>query len=235
MFVRLEDEVEVNIYIHREIWENEEQGRQEESNTSGENFEDTDSEYEYKMSEKTEEKSIENEEDDWGFKGDDEGIENMKSTWLSKKYMHKFKTDPKRGIKGFKADAIEKIRCNITKNQVVRAKRLALLMLEGSAIEQYALLWDYANEIKRSNPGSTVILGTEQEGGQNMFDRFYVCLQALKLNYLNGCRPVICVDGCHLNGAYGGVLLSVVSIDPNNNFFPICYAVVMKENKDTWD
>ncbi|KAL0409502.1 UNVERIFIED_CONTAM: hypothetical protein Sradi_1884600 [Sesamum radiatum] len=108
-------------------------------------------------------------------------------------------------------------------------------MLEGSATEQYALLWDYADEIKRSNPGSTVILGTEQEGGQNIFDRFYVCLQALKLNYLNDCRPVICVDGCHLKGAYGGVLLSAVSIDPNNNFFPICYAVVMKENKDTWD
>ncbi|KAL0322496.1 UNVERIFIED_CONTAM: hypothetical protein Sangu_1868900 [Sesamum angustifolium] len=149
--------------------------------------------------------------------------------------MHKFKTDPKRGIKRFRVDAIEEIRCNITKNQAARAKRLALLMLEGSATEQYALLWDYADEIKRSNPGFTVILGTEQEGSQNMFDRFYVCLQALKLNFLNGCRPVICIDGCHLKGAYGGVLLSVVSIDPNNNFFPICYVVVMKENKDTWD
>ncbi|KAL0285239.1 UNVERIFIED_CONTAM: hypothetical protein Sangu_2787600, partial [Sesamum angustifolium] len=97
-------------------------------------------------------------------------VKNMKSTWLSKKYMHKFKTGPKRGIKGFRVDASEEIRCNITRNQVARAKRLALLMLEGSASEQYALLWDYANEIKRSNPGSTVILGTEQEGGQNMFD-----------------------------------------------------------------
>ncbi|KAK4382841.1 hypothetical protein Sango_2834600 [Sesamum angolense] len=309
MFVRLEDEVEVNIYIHGEVWENEEQGRGEESNTSGENFEDTDSEYEYKMSDETEEKNIENEEDDEGTEvsqkeqnentileedrvddtdiewygdenivcsgdelpsdkeSDGEGkltlflflilhsectfqirdyvpnhtcnitfhVKNMKSTWLSKKYMHIFKTDPKRGIKGFRVDAIEEIRCNITRNQAARAIRLALLMLEGSASEQYALLWDYADEIKRSNPGSIVILGTEQEGGQNMFDRFYVCLQALKLNFLNVCRPVICVDGCHLKGSYGGVLLSAISIDPNNNFFPICYAMVMKENKDTWD
>ncbi|KAK4400731.1 hypothetical protein Sango_1179200 [Sesamum angolense] len=130
--------------------------------------------------------------------------------------MHKFKIDPKRGIKEFKVDAIEDTRCNITRNQVARAKKLALPMLEGSASEQYALLWDYTDEIKRSNPGSIVILGTEQEGEQNMFNRFYV-------------------DGCHSKGAYGGVLLSTVSIDPNNNFFPICYAVVMKENKDTWD
>ncbi|KAL2230508.1 UNVERIFIED_CONTAM: hypothetical protein Sindi_1645200 [Sesamum indicum] len=364
MFVRLEDEVEVNIYINGEVRENEEHGRGEESTSSRENFEDDDNEYEYKMSEELEEKSLENEEDDWVFQGDDEGlrfardtdiewfgdenivcsgdelssdkefdgegkkntfpvfnpsclfepsfalgmvfsnktklrqtiqshaitnkrnikiakydkerlhakcadkecmwrihacvlksectfqirdyvpnhtynitfhVKNMKSTWLSKKYMHKFKTNRMWGIKGFKIDAIEEIRCNITRNQAVRAKRLALLMLEGSASEQYALLWDYADEIKRSNPGSTVILGTEQEGEENMLDRFYVCLQALKLNFLNGCRLVICVDGCHLKGAYGGVLLSIVSIDPNNNFFPICYAVVMKEHKDTWD
>ncbi|KAL0396178.1 UNVERIFIED_CONTAM: hypothetical protein Scaly_0066200 [Sesamum calycinum] len=162
-------------------------------------------------------------------------VKNMKSTWLSKKYMHKFKTDPKRWIKGFIVDVIEEIRCNTTRNQVARAKRFALLMLEGSASEQYALLWDNDDETKRSNPRSTVILGTEQEDWQNIFDRFYVCLQALKLNYLNGYRLVICVDGCHLKGAYGGVLLSYVSIDPNNNLFPICYAVVMKENKDTSD
>ncbi|KAK4388192.1 hypothetical protein Sango_2425800 [Sesamum angolense] len=115
MFVRLEDEVEVNIYIHGVVRENEEQGRGEESNTSGENFEDTDSEYEYKMSKEIEEKTIENEK------------------------------------------------------------------------------------------------------------------------MMRGLRPVICVDVCHLKGAYGGVLLSAVSIDPDNNLFPICYAVVMKENKDTWD
>ncbi|KAL2248224.1 UNVERIFIED_CONTAM: hypothetical protein Sindi_2674700, partial [Sesamum indicum] len=152
-------------------------------------------------------------------------VKNMKSTWLSKKYMHKFKTDRMRGIKGFRIDAIEEIKCHITRNQSVRAKRLALFMLEGSASEQYALLWDYTDKIKRSNPGSIVILGTEQEGGKNMFDRFYVCFQALKLNFLNGYRPVICVDGCHLKGAYWGISLSAVSIDPNNNFFPICYVV----------
>ncbi|KAL0413500.1 UNVERIFIED_CONTAM: hypothetical protein Sradi_1551700 [Sesamum radiatum] len=105
-----------------------------------------------------------------------------------------------------------------------------MLMLHGNPAQQFALLWDYADEVKRSNPGSTVILGTEQ----NMFDRFYVCLHALRMNFLAGCRPVLCVDGCHLKGPHGGVLLAAVGIDPNNNFFPLCYAVVMKENREIW-
>ncbi|KAL0295124.1 UNVERIFIED_CONTAM: hypothetical protein Sradi_6850900 [Sesamum radiatum] len=108
-------------------------------------------------------------------------------------------------------------------------------MIQGSPSEQYALLWDYVDEIKRSNPGSTVILGTLQEYGHNIFDRFYVCLQALRLNFLAGCRPLIFVDGCHLKEPYGGLLLSAVAIDTNNNFFPVCYAVVWQENRDTWD
>ncbi|KAL0289865.1 UNVERIFIED_CONTAM: 30S ribosomal protein S12-A, chloroplastic [Sesamum angustifolium] len=154
-------------------------------------------------------------------------------SWLLKKYMHKLKIDPKRGIKEFRVDAIEDTRCNITRNHAARAKKLALPMLEGSASEQYALLWNYTNETKRSNPGSIVILGTEQKEEQNMFNRFYVVF-SIKTKLLNGCRPVIC-RWVSFEGGIWGVLLSTVSIDLNSNFFPICYVVVMKENKDTWD
>ncbi|KAL0394980.1 UNVERIFIED_CONTAM: hypothetical protein Slati_4464200 [Sesamum latifolium] len=53
--------------------------------------------------------------------------------------------------------------------------------------------------------------------------------------FLSGCRPFIGVDGCHLKGPYGGVLLMAVGVDPNNNQFPLAYAVVMSENKDNWE
>ncbi|XP_073152403.1 uncharacterized protein [Henckelia pumila] len=33
---------------------------------------------------------------------------------------------------------------------------------------------------------------------------------------------------------YGGQLLSAVGLDPNNNIFPICYALVERETMDTW-
>lgn len=51
-------------------------------------------------------------------------------------------------------------------------------MLEGNPDAPYKLPWDYADEIKGSNSGSTVILGTDQSSCDNRFGRFYVCLHA---------------------------------------------------------
>jgi hypothetical protein len=34
----------------------------------------------------------------------------------------------------------------------------------------------------------------------------------MKIGFVKGCRPWFGIDGCHLNGPYGGVLLSVVAI-----------------------
>ncbi|KAK4390961.1 hypothetical protein Sango_2159400 [Sesamum angolense] len=47
--------------------------------------------------------------------------------------------------------------------------------------------------------------------------------------------PVIGVDGCHLKGHHGGILLIVVSIDPNNNLYPLAYAVVSGETRESWE
>lgn len=37
-----------------------------------------------------------------------------------------------------------------------------------------------------------------------------------------------------LKSKAGGQLLSAVGLDPNNNIFPICYALVERETKYTW-
>ncbi|XP_042509126.1 uncharacterized protein LOC122084755 [Macadamia integrifolia] len=52
--------------------------------------------------------------------------------------------------------------------------------------------------------------------------------------FVKGCRLLIGVDDCHLKGRYGGILLSVVSYDGNNEIFPVAYAVVEVEYKDNW-
>ncbi|GAB4861938.1 hypothetical protein Ancab_037193 [Ancistrocladus abbreviatus] len=54
------------------------------------------------------------------------------------------------------------------------------------------------------------------------------------LGYLRGCRPFIGVDGCHLTGPFGGILLSVVALDGNNGLFPVAFAVVESENRESW-
>lgn len=61
-----------------------------------------------------------------------------------------------------------------------------------------------------------------------------MCWGALKKGFLNGCRPIIFLDGCHLKTMYGGILLCAVGIDANNGNYPIAYAVVEKEKRESW-
>ena len=70
--------------------------------------------------------------------------------------------------------------------------------------------------------------------GETVFQMIYVCLAACKKGFLEGCRPVIGVDGCHLKGPYPGHILTAVGVDGNNGYFPVAYAVVDIESKDSW-
>ncbi|KAK4404418.1 hypothetical protein Sango_0810400 [Sesamum angolense] len=119
------------------------------------------------------------------------------------------------------------------KDQAYRAKMLALKKLEGSPEYQYSRLWNYAKEVRKTNFGSTVILGAENKNGEVRFNRFYVCFNALKTGFLGDCRSIIGVDGAHIKGVHGGVLMTAVRVDPNNNTYPIAYAVVRNECNET--
>ena len=45
---------------------------------------------------------------------------------------------------------------------------------------------------------------------------------------------MIGIDGCHLKGAYTGQIFTAVAMDGNQHIFPIAFAVVEAERKDTW-
>ncbi|KAG8368985.1 hypothetical protein BUALT_Bualt15G0103200 [Buddleja alternifolia] len=164
-------------------------------------------------------------------------VKNCNSTWLGNKYEKSFRTDPKRNVKGWRQDVIEDINVHVSKNQAYRAKWRALKNIEGDPKDQYGRLWDYAEELRTSNPGSTVILTLAPDDGSGTpkFGKFYVCFKRVKDGFLSGCRKLIGVDGCHLKGPHGGILLAAVGIDPNNNSYPICYAVVNRETKESWE
>ncbi|KAK4403266.1 hypothetical protein Sango_0695200 [Sesamum angolense] len=56
-----------------------------------------------------------------------------------------------------------------------------------------------------------------------------------KRKALNAIEGQLGVDGCHLKGPHGGILLTAVSIDPNNNLYPLAYAVVSGETRESWE
>lgn len=51
---------------------------------------------------------------------------------------------------------------------------------------------------------------------------------------MKGCRPWFGIDGCHLKGLYGGILLSILSLDAKKGMFPIAIVVVEVECKESW-
>ncbi|XP_070017886.1 uncharacterized protein [Nicotiana sylvestris] len=68
---------------------------------------------------------------------------------------------------------------------------------------EFARLCDYADNIEQTNPGSICLVKTDRnlEPGKNLFKYFYVCFDALKKGWLEGCRKIIGFDGCFLKGA----------------------------------
>ncbi|XP_062014029.1 uncharacterized protein LOC133730460 [Rosa rugosa] len=115
-----------------------------------------------------------------------------------------------------------------------RAKVQATKKAQGSYADQYNLLESYAHELKKRNPGTSVWIATELDGELTRFKRIYICIEALKKGWREGCRPIIGLDGCHLKGVHKGQLLSAVGIDGNNGIYPIAWAIAEAESRKSW-
>ncbi|KAJ9542857.1 hypothetical protein OSB04_029363 [Centaurea solstitialis] len=157
------------------------------------------------------------------------------SNWIAMQYGRKIRQNPSMKLVELKESILKKYKCIVHLSQCARAKAKALGEVETSLIEHYGRLWEYAGEIRRSNPGSTARMSVEiGPYNKTYFQRFYVCFKALKDGWLLGCRRFIGLDGCFLKTICKGELLSDVGRDANNQIYPIAWAVVEVESKYSW-
>ncbi|XP_019173229.1 PREDICTED: uncharacterized protein LOC109168401 [Ipomoea nil] len=170
--------------------------------------------------------------------GDQDENKTVNSGFLAKLYKDDFRLNMDWGRRQFQEHVKEKLHCQVTKHQAYRAKHKVRKELEGQDSEQFKMLNDYCDELKRSNPGSTVKMKLDSQfsvNGRPRFLRLYVCFAACKDGFLRGCRPIFGLDGCHLKGSQkGGQLLSAIGLDGDNCMFPIAFAVVEGELKESW-
>ncbi|KAI3410691.1 uncharacterized protein J3R85_018538 [Psidium guajava] len=126
---------------------------------------------------------------------------------------------------------------NVSRSQCKRAKYKVMSELMSMYKKEYAQIWDYAREYRLQNPPSKIHVEIEEtslDDHETHFHRMYICFKACKKGFLAGCRKVIELDGCFLKGLCKGELLAAIGRDRNNQMFPIAWAVVKSENKDTW-
>ena len=161
----------------------------------------------------------------------------VNSSWLCMVYYEDFKIRPAYPVTNLMEAVRKDFNVKVSLSQCYRARRKAWKKIRGTYADQYGKLWDYCGEIVRSNPDTSAYIHFKEDNEgipTEEFQRMYICWGSLKRGFIEGCRPLVGVDGCHLKGLRGGMLLSAVGLDGNNQIYLLTYALVEKEDAANW-
>ncbi|XP_074271777.1 uncharacterized protein LOC141595710 [Silene latifolia] len=161
----------------------------------------------------------------------------LKSTWLAKQFLDVFKAKPHWPAKDIIDTVRRAYKVIIKKDIAYKVKYHAHKLLHGSMKEHYSKLGSYIAALEQGNPTSVFTLYTNPNISTNpaVFQRLFVCFDALKQGWLLGCRKILCVDACFLKTFLGGQLIAVIGRDGNEQMFPLAWAVVEGENNESYE
>nr|XP_043639155.1 uncharacterized protein LOC122610227 [Erigeron canadensis] len=140
--------------------------------------------------------------------------------------------------KALQEELEQKLQISVYWMKAFRAKTQASTDNKGDFHTQFSLLRDYCEELKLQNPGTTIKIEVERscnpEATTRQFKRIYVCIGALKEGWKECMRDLIGLDGAFMRGPYPGQVLTAVGVDSNNGIYPVAFAVVEAETRDSW-
>ncbi|KAG8375322.1 hypothetical protein BUALT_Bualt10G0088200 [Buddleja alternifolia] len=155
--------------------------------------------------------------------------------YIGKRIENMVRDNPNEGLESLKKKFKRDVGIECSLHKVFRAKKYALELVRGEVAKEYERLYDYCETIVKTNRRSTMILKVDRSLTPPVLQRVYCCLSGLRDGFLDGCRPIIGLDGCFLKGIFKGQLLTAVGRDGNDNLYPIAYAYVEIEKFDTWE
>ncbi|KAK8567129.1 hypothetical protein V6N13_005041 [Hibiscus sabdariffa] len=82
---------------------------------------------------------------------------NITSKFIVKTYLHKFQTDRNYALSSLKADIEANNVAILNATKCLRARKLALKMIDGRYKDQFKKLYEYLRELSETNPGTTTI------------------------------------------------------------------------------
>ncbi|KAK8648758.1 hypothetical protein V6N13_129501 [Hibiscus sabdariffa] len=132
--------------------------------------------------------------------------------------------------------AKDELKVKLNKNLCQRARVWANKKIRGRLEDEFNKLFDSVYTLKEADPNGTFDLFVQRPtpSANPIFKRLYVCFGGLKEGFKKHCRPVLSLDGCYLKGDFKGEILASVGRDGNNQIFPVAWAVVEVENRETW-
>ncbi|XP_042029963.1 uncharacterized protein LOC121776875 [Salvia splendens] len=153
------------------------------------------------------------------------------SNWIARKYLHVFILRPEFSCKELGKDLMQRFAFDATKCRLYHSKRKAIDMLRGKVEAHYAKMRSYILELSKSDREGWFELHVDVGA---VFKAVYIGFSGLRKGFKEGCRPVIGLDGAFLKTYLGGILLTAVGTDGNNQMYPIAWAVVEAENELCW-
>nr|GEW01789.1 hypothetical protein [Tanacetum cinerariifolium] len=122
------------------------------------------------------------------------------------------------------------LKVQISMSKACKSKAKAKREIRGDHVLQYSMLRDYVVKLQSTNPNTTVKITVERNTDSSLptrvFQRIYVCFEALKLGFRACRRDLLGLDGAFMKGPFLGQVLAAVGLDSNNGIHPLAYALV---------
>ncbi|KAH7833266.1 hypothetical protein Vadar_004671 [Vaccinium darrowii] len=124
---------------------------------------------------------------------------------------------------------------NPSYNKTWLGKQIAIASIFGDWDESYQKPPRYLAAVQQYNPGTEFKINTVPSVTPRtvIFDQVFWAF-APAIEGFQHCHPVICVDLTFLTGKYRGVMLIALGQDAENQIFPIAFAIVESETKESW-